>query len=183
MRDISLHILDIVQNSISAKASLIEVSIADSVKENSYRLTITDNGKGIEPEKLPLVTDAFHTSRTTRKVGLGLPLLKQNAELTGGTFQIESKVGEGTRVTATFIHNSIDRLPPGDLAGSYLLLIHSNPDIDFVFSHQTDKGHFELDTREVKAVLEGIPITTPEVRQYLKEMLESNFNEIDCLII
>lgn len=178
MRDISLHILDIVQNSISAKATLIEVAIEENETDNYYNLTITDNGKGIEADKIALVTDAFHTSRTTRKVGLGLPLLKQNAELTGGTFCIESELGKGTKVMARFVYQSIDRLPSGDLIGSYLLLIHSNPDIDFIFSHITPVGSFALDTREVKEVLEGVPITTPEVRQYLKEMFEENFREI-----
>jgi hypothetical protein len=178
MRDISLHILDIVQNSISAKATLIEVGITESIKQNIYQVTITDNGKGITPEDLPLVTDAFHTSRTTRKVGLGLPLFKQNAELTGGSFQIESQVGIGTKVVATFIYNSIDRLPAGDLTGSYLILINSNPEIDFVFSHTTDQGYFNLDTREVKTILEGVPITSPEVRKYLKEMIGENLKEI-----
>jgi hypothetical protein len=183
MRDISLHILDIVQNSISAQAKLIEVAITESVKENIYQVTINDNGKGIEADKLPYVTDAFHTSRTTRKVGLGLPLFKQNAELTGGSFHIESQVGAGTKVVATFIYNSIDRIPPGDLVGTYLITINSNPEIDFVFSHITDNGNFSLDTREVKAILEGMPITSPEIRKYLKEMIEENLKEIGVKIM
>jgi hypothetical protein len=178
MKDVSLHILDIVQNSISAKASKIELTIEENTKKNTYKVAITDNGKGMSEEMARKVTDPFVTSRTTRKVGLGLPLFKQNAELTGGTFNLKSKEGEGTQVVVEFILDNIDRLPAGDLPGSYMLLVTSNPDLDFVFKHITSKGEYIFDTREIKQVLGEIPINDLSVNKYLREMISENLTEI-----
>ncbi len=174
MKDISLHILDIVQNSISAKATQIDISILSSPDRNVYRVAIADNGKGIPAEMLPTVTDPWTTSRTTRKVGLGLPLFKMNAELTGGTFNIDSETGKGTWLTANFVHNSIDRLPEGDLTGVLMLLVTGNPTIEFVFNYSTDKSEFRFDTREIREILGNIPLNEPEVRHYLKDMITEN---------
>ncbi len=179
MKDISLHILDIAQNSISAKASLIEISILSSANRNVYRMSITDNGKGMPPEMLATVTDPWTTTRTTRKVGMGLPLLKMNAELTGGTFTISSETGKGTWLTATFVHNNIDRLPEGDIPGVFMLLVTANPAIEFVFRYATDKGEFCVDTREVRQIMGSIPLNTPEVRQYLKAMISENMEVVN----
>jgi anti-sigma regulatory factor (Ser/Thr protein kinase) len=181
MKDISLHILDIAQNSISAKASLIEISILSSANRNVYRVSIADNGKGMSPEILATVTDPWTTTRTTRKVGMGIPLLKMNAELTGGTFKIDSKVGKGTWLTATFVHNNIDRLPEGDIPGVFMLLVTANPFIEFVFRYATDRGEFSLDTREVRQIMGNIPLNTPEVRQYLKAMISENMELVNQL--
>lgn len=178
MKDISLHILDIVQNSISAKATLIQVSVCDMLSTNQYTVSIADNGKGIKPEMLKTIDDPWTTSRTTRKVGMGIPLFKQNAELTGGKFEIKSELGKGTTLVANFVNKHIDRLPTGDLAGTYSILINSNPNIDFVFKHQTDNDAYELDTREVKKILEDTPITNPEIRKYIKEMLSENIEAL-----
>ncbi len=178
MKDISLHILDIVQNSIKAKAKLIEVSIIDSQTDNIYSVTINDNGKGIAPEMLETVTDPWTTSRTTRKVGLGIPLFKQNAESTGGSFIINSEVGKGTWLTAKFINDNIDCLPAGDLTGVYSLLVNSNPDLDFVFSHKTDNGDYVFDTKEIKTILGDVALNEPSVRKYLKEMIDENINSL-----
>jgi len=178
MKDISLHILDIVQNSITAGASLITCEITESKKQNIYQVSITDNGKGMDSEVLQKVTNPFYTSRTTRKVGLGIPLLKHNAELTGGSFQLESEPGKGTRLTATFVYNHIDRLPAGDLAGTFVLLTAANPLLDFVYNHVTDIGQYVFDTREVKAVLEELSISDPALRSSLIEMIHENLNEI-----
>lgn len=178
MKDLSLHILDIVQNSIRAKATLIGIEIDEQPDENRLIITITDDGTGMSPEQLKRAIDPFFTSRTTRKVGLGLSLFKQNAEMTGGSFSIESELGIGTKVTAIFGLNHLDRPIMGDLVGTLLILICSSEEINYVFKHQTTSGGFELDTREVRQTLENVPISNPEVRLFLKEMLQENLEQI-----
>jgi len=178
MKDLSLHILDIVQNSIRAKAKLIGIEITELRKDNQLIISITDDGSGMNPEQLQRAIDPFYTSRTTRKVGLGLSLFKQNAEMTGGTFNLESEFGKGTKVTATFGLNHLDRPVMGDLVGTLLLLICSSGETDYVFKHQTPSGEFKLDTRELKQTLENVPLNHPEVRSFLKEMLQENLEQI-----
>jgi len=178
MKDLSLHILDIVQNSIRAKAQLIEIEITELLKENQLIIKINDDGTGMNSEQLQQAIDPFYTSRTTRKVGLGLSLFKQNAEQTGGSFNIESEFGKGTKVTAIFGLNHLDRPIMGDLVGTFLLLICSSEKTDYVFKHQTPSGEFVLDTRELKQTLENVPLNHPEVRSFLKEMLQENLEQI-----
>jgi len=178
MKDLSLHILDIVQNSIRANAKLIGIEIAELPKENQLIITIADDGAGMNPEQLQRAIDPFYTSRTTRKVGLGLSLLKQNAEMTNGTFNIESELEKGTKVTAKFGLNHLDRPIMGDLVGTLLLLICSSGEEDYVFKHQTPSGEFKLDTRELKQMLDNVPFSHHEVRSFLKEMLEENLEQI-----
>ncbi|MCK9208037.1 MAG: ATP-binding protein [Salinivirgaceae bacterium] len=178
MKDFSEHILDIVQNSIRANANDIGIVVLESKKQNLYQITITDNGKGMDAETLSKVVDPFYTSRTTRKVGLGIPLFKQNAELTGGNMTINSGLGKGTIISAQFILNHLDRLPVGDLVGTYLLLVTANQNINFKITHTTDQGEFNFDTREVKTILGNVPVTEASVRKFLKEMLQENLNEI-----
>ena len=178
MKDLSLHILDIVQNSIRAKAALIGIEIAEHPDENQLIITITDDGTGMSPEQLKRAFDPFYTSRTTRKVGLGLSLFKQNAEMTGGNFKIESELGKGTKVTAIFGLNHLDRPIMGNLVGTLIILICSSEEINYVFKHQTPSGVFKLDTREVRQMLENVPISNPEVRLFLKELLQENLEQI-----
>ncbi len=178
MKDLSLHILDIVQNSIRAKAILIGIDITELPDDNQLIISITDNGTGMGKEVLQCAIDPFYTSRTTRKVGLGLSLLKQNVEMTGGSFRIESELGKGTRVTAIFGLNHFDRPVMGDLVGTLILLICSSEEINYVFKHKTPSGVFELDTLEIRQTLENVPINNPEVRLFLKEMLEGNLEQI-----
>ncbi|GHV34988.1 histidine kinase [Bacteroidia bacterium] len=178
MKDLSLHILDIAQNSISANASLIEISIVEDKAANTYSLSIKDNGKGMSKEFLEKVADPYSTTRTTRKVGLGLPLLKLNAERTGGNFKIESELEKGTVVTADFVFDNIDRIPIGDIAGVVVMLCSMNPDLDFVYTHKTPCGEYVFDTHEIKEALEGMSIQEIAIQKYLKEMLEENLNEI-----
>jgi len=158
MKELSLHILDIIQNSISAGAGKIEVLIEENIPENQYIIIITDNGKGMDEEMLQIVTNPFFTTRTTRKVGVGISLYKQNAEQTGGSLTIESKVGEGTSVKAVFGYNNIDRPILGDIAGTMTLLIGANPEIRFIYNHYTALSEFEFDTVEVKEELGKVPI-------------------------
>lgn len=178
MREISLHILDIVQNSISAGASLIEVSIYENTEKDEFAVTITDNGKGMSEDMVKSVIDPFTTSRTTRKVGLGIPLFKTAAELTGGNFEISSCVGSGTVVKATFVRSSIDRQPLGDIAGTMLGLFTSYESIDFLYSHEIDSSVFKADTRELKEVLGGVPLSQPEVYLWLTDYLSEGEREI-----
>lgn len=179
MKNLAMHIMDIAQNSVSAGAQLIELIIEESVKDNYYRIVIKDNGKGMDKQTAERVTDPFVTSRTTRKVGLGLPLLKQNAERTGGFFQLNSESGKGTEVCAEFVHNNFDRPPAGDLAGYAVLLATANPDIEFIYSHKTDEGIYVFDTREVKEALDGLPINDNSIYASLKELVAENLKEIN----
>ena len=178
MKDLAMHIMDIVQNSISAGATLIQVSINESEIEDTLRLTITDNGKGIPAEILEKVTDPYVTSRTTRKVGLGLPLLKQHADSTGGNLTIESKEGSGTTVIATFGLTHFDRQPLGDIAGTMVLLAGANLKIRFVYEHTTEAGEYRFDTDEVNEMLDGMSISEASVMRFLKEMINENLKEI-----
>ncbi|MDP3914814.1 MAG: ATP-binding protein [Bacteroidota bacterium] len=178
MKDLSLHILDIVQNSIRAKATLIGIEIDEYPNENQLIITISDDGTGMDPEQLKRAIEPFYTSRTTRKVGLGLSLFKQNAEMTDGSFSIESELGKGTKVTAIFGMSHLDRPIMGDMVGTLLILICSSDEINYVFKHKTPSGEFEIDTREIRQTLENVPISNPDVRLFLKEMLQENLEQI-----
>ena len=178
MREISLHILDIVQNSIVAGASLIGVSVLEDSEKDVFSVTITDNGKGMSEELVKSVIDPFTTSRTTRKVGLGIPLFKTAAELTGGSFKIDSVLGEGTVVTAVFVRSSIDRQPLGDIQGTMLGLFTSYESIDFVYTHELDGKVFKTDTRELKEILGGVSLSEPEVYLWLTDYLSEGEREL-----
>lgn len=178
MKDLAMHILDIFQNSVVAGASIIELHITESEQENLYLVTFIDNGKGMDAETVKNVTDPFFTTRTTRKVGLGLPLLKQNAERTGGTMNITSIIGTGTTVEVTFRFSHIDRLPLGDIAGTLALTAASYSAIDFIYKHTSTIGTFIFDTREIKAELGEIPLNTPQVITFMKNFIFDNLREI-----
>lgn len=178
MKDLSLHILDIAQNSITAKATLIQIAIVEDTVADTYTITITDNGYGIPPDMLARVTDPYTTSRTTRKVGLGIPLFKQNAERTGGGLTITSEVGKGTVLTAAFVHSNIDRPVLGDIAGVVVILVSANPSIDFVYTHVVNQQSYVFDTRDVREALDGIPLNEPSVIPLLKEMIAANLEEL-----
>ena len=179
MRDLSLHLLDLAQNSITAGAALVTIRIS---LDDSGMLTmeLIDDGKGMSPELLERVTSPFATTRTTRKVGLGIPMMKENAEKAGGTFLLESEEGKGTRLKATMDTRNIDCLPLGDLGGTLLSLMMTNPlSPDFLFEGKTPKGECSFDTREVRAALGSeIPFNEPSVAAWLKEALEEEMNPI-----
>ena len=151
MEDLSLHILDIVENSIRAKASRIEIKVIEDMKKDLLTIEIRDNGQGIEEETVQKILDPFFTTKPTRKVGLGLPLLSQAARESGGDIEIESKVGRGTRVKATFGYSHIDRKPLGSMETTLTTLIAGNPEVDFVYEHKRDELEYRLDTREIRA--------------------------------
>jgi hypothetical protein len=157
MKSLALNILDIVQNSIRAEASDIRIEVSESALSDSLSISVTDNGKGIPTGLVDRVTDPFVTTRTTRRTGLGLPLLKQHSEMAGGNLTIASGPGQGTRVSASFRLGHPDRQPLGDLCGVIKILLASNPSIDFTFCHSTDSGSYCFSTAEVKSEL-GIDI-------------------------
>lgn len=150
MEDLSLHILDIVENSITACAKKIEIKIIEEKKKDLLTIEIIDDGKGMDEGALKNVLDPFFTTRKTRKVGLGLPLLAQSAEESGGSIKIESKPGQGTKVKATFGYSHIDRRPLGDIYESLKVLIVANPDINFIYEYQKNDVNYHLDTKGIK---------------------------------
>ncbi len=174
MKELSLHILDIMQNSIVAGATLVELDLSEDKEEDVLSFSITDNGCGMPEEMVKAVVNPFTTSRTTRKVGLGIPLLKAAAELTGGGINLSSKVGEGTVITGTFGYGHIDRQPLGDMAETMLGLITSYQEIDFVYRHRVNTEEYALDTREMRQMLGGVSFSEPEVMLWLSEFLKEN---------
>lgn len=168
--EISLHILDIAENSVRAGASLIQIGV-DS-RENLLTVVIRDDGCGMSPEMTAAVTDPFTTSRTTRRVGLGVPFFKMAVEMTGGSFSIISEEGAGTAVTAVFHTDHIDCMPLGDLPGTIWALITLYPDIDFVFTRTCGEKSRVLDTVQLREMLAPVPMSDPEVKLYLREYLE-----------
>ena len=178
MTEIALHILDIANNSTRAEASDVDVAIdADSAKD-TLTVTVADDGKGMSEELLSRVTDPFSTTRTTRKVGLGIPLFKQAAELTGGSLKIRSGIGKGTTVTAVFGLSHIDRVPLGDVGATMATLIGGAPETDFTLSFSSDGKSYRFSTKEVKEMLDGVPIESMEVLSYIKEMIDENIENI-----
>lgn len=182
MKELSLNILDIAENSVKAGASLIEIALTET--DDALTLCITDNGCGMTPEILKSVTDPFYTTRTTRKVGLGLPLLKLAAEQTGGTLTVTSRheseypENHGTEVTATFRKHHIDCTPMGDVVSSVVTLIQGNPDREFVFRHTMPEGTVELDTRQLREVLgTDVPLNSFEVLQWITDYLHEQYGE------
>lgn len=173
-----MHILDIAQNSISAGASLVEIAVTEDEKQNVFSFSVSDNGKGMSPAFLKKVTDPFTTTRTTRRVGLGLPLLKAACRQAGGELDIWSEPGVGTRVTATFGYDNIDRQPLGDIAGTMMSLITLNPQIDFCYRHKVGENEFSADTREMKEILGGVPLSTPEVALWLAGYFKENIQNL-----
>lgn len=179
MPEIALNILDVAQNSVRAGASLIEISVCADVAADTLTVIIADNGCGMDDEQLRTVCDPFYTTRTTRKIGLGVPFFKQAAEDAGGSFSIDSAVGEGTTVTAVFGFSNIDRMPLGDMTFTIHSLITLNPGLDFLYRYQVEARAFTLDTREFREILGGVALNEPEVSQYIKDYLNENKRETD----
>lgn len=179
MTELSLNILDITNNSIAADASLVTIRVTVHTAMDFLTIQIKDNGKGMTKAQLAHVVDPFYTTRTTRKVGLGVPFLKSQAEATGGTFHIDSTVGQGTTVDASFVLSHIDRTPLGDITTSIHSLITCNPTIDFDYIYSFDDRSFELDTRTFRTILKDIPLNTKEVSIFIKEYLTENKQAVD----
>ncbi|SDM11850.1 ATP-binding protein [Halarsenatibacter silvermanii] len=178
MRELSLHLLDIAQNSIRAGAGQIEIKIKEDVPENILLIVILDDGRGIDEESVEKIVDPFVTTRKTREVGLGLSLFKETAELCGGSLRIDSKPGEGTSVTAEFEYDHLDRPPLGSIAETLVSLIAVNPDLEIIYQHQKDGQSFYFSTGEVKAELQDVDIQKPRILKWLEEYLRDNIAEV-----
>ena len=178
MPEISLNVLDVAQNSVRAGASLISISVRADTKQDTLTIVIEDNGCGMTKEQAARVIDPFFTTRTTRKVGLGVPFFKLAAESTGGSFSIRSEPGVGTVVTAVFILSHIDRMPLGDMVSTIHTLITMNTGIDFLYTFCMDGRQFVLDTREFREILGDIPFDAPEISSYIREYLTENDKEV-----
>lgn len=179
MQEISLNILDIVQNSIKAEATFIHINIEVNSDKDLLIVEIKDNGKGMTKEEIRKVEDPFYTTRTTRSIGLGIPFFKHAAQSTKGQFQIESQPGIGTTVKASFILSHIDRMPLGNMVETIHLLITMNPDIDYIYSYKVNKKEFLLDTKELHEILGDVPLNLPEVSTFIKEYLQENHDEVN----
>ena len=178
MKEISLNILDIAENSVKAGASLTEIEIRED--SDTLEFEIRDNGKGMKADFLARVTDPFTTTRTTRSVGLGLPLLKMEAEMTGGEFEITSRSAEeyadhGTKVRAKFQKNSIDFIPLGDIVGTVCTLIQGHDDTDFEFIHRINGKTVELSTAAMREMLGDVPLSSPDVISWIREYLNEGY--------
>ncbi|MDL2320486.1 ATP-binding protein [Alistipes sp. OttesenSCG-928-B03] len=178
MNDLSLHIIDIMQNSVAAGATLVTLTVEEDIPADLMRIAIGDNGRGMTPEQVARLDDPFFTSRTTRRVGMGIPLFRQTAEQSGGGLEVVSEPGCGTTVTATFSHSNIDRPPLGDLANSFILTVAASPDIDYVLRYAYNGREYVFDTREVKEALDGLPLNDPQIVTLLDGMIETNIAEL-----
>ena len=176
MRELSLNILDIAQNSIAAGAPLIEIEISQSTADGLLTIRIADNGCGMSSEQLANVRDPFYTTRTTRKVGMGIPLFRLAAEQTGGKLSIESEPGRGTTVTALFRTGSIDFTPLGDVTATIVTLITMNNDRDFIYTRRIDEKSFVLSTAQLREVLGDVPLGEPEVAAWIKDYVSEQTN-------
>ena len=180
MPEISLNILDVAENSVRAEASLVEITVSVQPEEDTLTVVIRDDGCGMTKEQAARVQDPFFTTRTTRKVGLGVPFFKQAAESTGGSFRIDSEKGKGTTVKAVFGLSHIDRMPLGDISATVQTLIVFNEHIDFRYTYEYEAKSFVLDTREMREMLgEGISFSEPEVSAFINDYLETNKEETD----
>jgi DNA mismatch repair ATPase MutL len=176
MEDLSLHILDIVENSIAAKADKIEIIITEDIKKDVLSVEITDNGIGMDKETVKNALDPFYTSKKVRRFGFGLPLLSEAAKAANGQLSIDSKKGEGTRIRADFQHSHIDRKPMGDMTQTIITLVIGNPEVKFVFVHKKNSREHRFDTGEIKAQLNEIPINSSTgirmIRENLKKIIK-----------
>lgn len=177
MRELSLHILDIAENSISAGATQIEITVIEDLLQDELWITVQDNGRGMDSEMVKRVIDPFVTSRTTRKVGLGIPLLKDAAEACNGFFTIDSEIGKGTTIRTKFQHSHIDRMPLGDLAETFLTLLIGTPEVHWIFTYKVNDQVFLVDDQEIKEVLNGISLTDSRVIEYLNHLFREGIAE------
>lgn len=174
MRDISMHVLDVVMNSLKANATIIKIMIIEN--DEIIKIIVTDNGCGMDNETLNNVVDPFFTTRKTRSVGLGIPLLYQNAKKTNGKFNITSSLMLGTTIEAVFNRNHLDCIPLGNINETIISLILLEPFIDFIYIRKNSQKKYVLNTKKIKKILNGVKINDKEVINWLKEDLLS-FNK------
>ena len=178
MRELSLHILDIAENGITAGADCIHILVEEARTADLLTVKITDNGHGMPVEKIEKLTDPFVTSRTTRRVGLGLSLLATAAERCEGRLTVETEPDFGTKVKATFLYGHIDRAPVGDMAATITTLMMGNPQIDFIYTHIINDEEFTMDTRELKAEMGNLSLTNPVVMHHLAASIRNSLGQL-----
>ncbi|MCX5820288.1 MAG: ATP-binding protein [Deltaproteobacteria bacterium] len=178
MLELALHILDIAENSVRAGAKTVVIDITEDRMRDRLEIEIRDDGAGMNEATLKKAMDPFYTSKKVRRVGLGLPLLKEAAIRAGGSFTIDSQEGSGTRVSVGFRLSHIDRQPLGDLTGAFMVLIAGNADVDFVCRHECEGRVFTLDTREIRKEIGDIPLNHMEVLKFIRRYMMEGFNEI-----
>jgi hypothetical protein len=180
VRELSLHILDVLQNAREAGSTRVDLTIEEDLVEDRLTIEVRDNGRGMKEETVRRVLDPFFTTRKTRHVGLGLPLLAAAAERCDGRLDIDSAPGQGTRVRATFRHSHIDRAPLGDMAGTLLSFLLGEPPCDLVYLHRYGERAFRLDTDEVRRELGEVPLSHPAVREWLGIYIEEAEKDLTC---
>lgn len=179
MKELSEHILDIAQNAVAAGASQLIISLSENA-DGWLTVIIKDNGCGMSPQLLASVSDPFTTTRTTRKVGMGLPLYRMAAELTGGDLRIESTLGVGTTVTARFSLPHLDCPPIGSIADTVALLIQGNPDMELSYFHSTPRGTSALSVEELRSILgDDVPLSEPAVFVWIQDTLSQQEAQLE----
>jgi len=178
MIELALHILDIAENSLRAEATLVEISVIEDLVRDRLSITISDNGHGMTPEEVERAMDPFYTTKKVRRIGLGLPMLSQACQSTGGSFAINSEPGVGTRIRAEFVHSHIDRQPLGDVPGAVIALILEKPEVDILYTHRRDESLYTMDTREIRAQLDDIPLNHHEVINLIRENIAEGLSEL-----
>jgi hypothetical protein len=171
MRELALHLLDIAENSVAANARMITLRVVENTQADRLVMAVIDDGAGMDADRVARVVDPFVTSRSTRKVGLGIPLLKAAAEACNGFLEISSVLGKGTTLTVEFQLSHIDRMPLGDLASTWITLLVSSPEIHWLFQYQVNESCFEFDSEPIQQELGDIPLTEPAVLAYIRELI------------
>ena len=174
MEDLSLHILDIVENSVAARANTIEIRISEDEKKDLLSVEIIDNGAGMDEETVKKTLDPFYTTRTVRRFGFGLPLLSEATKAANGHLSIESKKGEGTKIKAVFQYSHIDRKPLGNMDQTIITLVMGYPEVDLLYVHKKNSHTYILDTKEIRAQLHDIPINSPDGIRMIRKDLKKN---------
>lgn len=170
-----MHLLDLIENALEAGASVLDVEIVEDTVENRLVMSVKDNGRGMDTEMVARLEDPFFTTRTTRDVGLGIPLLKAAARRCNGDLKVTSSTSGGTQVVTEFQHDHIDRAPLGDLKTTLLSILLSTPASDLTYCHRVNDREFRFDTREMRQVLDPVPLTHPQVRAWLDRLLDQGY--------
>ncbi|AKL95080.1 histidine kinase [Clostridium aceticum] len=178
MRELALHILDIVENAVKAEASLIEITIWEDIAKDLFTIEIKDNGIGMDEDTMKKVEDPFYTTRTTRKIGLGISLFKAAALQCGGSFKIYSLKGKGTTINTVFKHSHIDRAPLGHIEDTFVTSLMTEKEVDYIYTHYYNLDKFSIDTREVKEILKDMSISDPQVIRWLREYIRENIAKL-----
>lgn len=178
MEDLSLHLLDIAENSIRAQAKNIKIKIEENREKDLLLLEIADDGQGMDKETLDKALDPFFTTKQSRRFGLGLSLLAEAAKIANGDFKIESKPGKGTKVKASFQYSHIDTKPLGDMAQTLVTLIMGHPEVDISYLHRLNHSQYSLDTKQIKRQLDGLPINSPQVINVIQNNIKEGLDKL-----